>query len=395
MDGRSRRGTASAVPRLPKSLGEGGNDYLCPYPRLALRHNLPMRSHENAEAVISAESSDRSEASTPDTVYVFYGQDLGPNVGLGDLERAQQWLRAVVASSLRVSMLPFIRDVPKDIYAPLNDPLVPLEITGSLEVIGSIYGNPWWEIIQTALPFATFSAVVAAGFKHADRLIEIMKTIAMIRDDVGTRRAKLRANAAEFRLNEMQALAEQAALGEELRRMFSEGGDLEEEVKHHGDKRVAEAINAATLMNSVATMPIPPAASPTVIEVLSAEQVLGIAQALRELAASQDLGSKTSLETSPGSPESADAVDDRGHLPMERIKPPTGSLETFEDIERLIEEINHRPNSPESIEALVELTRLLRLHGSTLGLNSDEASTGDQKSLPAGDQELPDPPGSQ
>jgi hypothetical protein len=61
--------------------------------------------------VLDAELGGATEPVSPQMVYVLYGQDLGPDVGMGDLQRAQQGMRAVVASALRYSLVRSSRDL--------------------------------------------------------------------------------------------------------------------------------------------------------------------------------------------------------------------------------------------------------------------------------------------
>jgi hypothetical protein len=179
---------------------------------------------------------------------------------------------------------------------------------GPLIVTASVYANPWWEIIQTALPYATLAGAVAAGFKNAERLIEIAARMATFRDEVFARRKKLRAEAARSEAEELRALAEQAELGLEVRRALSEGRHLSNELSRRGEleltKEVAKGVAAGTLINAVAELPIDETAPTPELKVITAEFAHEGEKAVQELVATQDV----SLEAiSAVAPDTSDA----------------------------------------------------------------------------------------
>jgi hypothetical protein len=227
---------------------------------------------------------------------------------LREFQRVQQGLRAVLASSIRVSIIPYADFLPHyRIFTPLADPLEEVFTGGPLIVTASVYANPWWEIIQTFLPYATVGAAVAAGFKNAEGLINIAAKIATFRDDVWARRKKLRSEAARSELEELRALAEQAELGLEVRRAFSEGRHVGNELSRHGDveltKQVATGVAADTLINAVAEIPTDATARPPELKVITAEVAREGTQAAQELIATQDISSKTTSAVGPDAPD--------------------------------------------------------------------------------------------
>ena len=252
-----------------------------------------MTPEDDARAVAPDEGvGGTTEPSPPEMLYVLYGQNLGPNVSLKDLDRAQRGLRAVVASSLRVSGMPISNVLIKDIFAPLVDPLEPIPTVGSLEVKAAVYGNPWWEVVQIA---GTVAATVA-GLKLADQLINLAMKIVTFPADFHARRAKLRAEAAKSEHEELRALVEKAELGLEVRHSFGEGRDLGAELRRRAEAAVnevvAEGVAASTLVSAVADMPVSADVERPVLKLMSEDEALEEAVAARELAASQDLRPK-------------------------------------------------------------------------------------------------------
>jgi hypothetical protein len=247
------------------------------------------------------------DASAESLAYVLYGQDLGQDLSLGDLQEAQYWLRAVVASSIRVSMLQLTNRLSNDPFRPLSDPLAPTAMAGPLPVRASAYGNPWWEVVQTLLPYAT-AITIAAVLRNANRLIDIGVRLSTLKDERHARRRKLLAEAERSKLDEMRALAEHAKLGSEVRRAFSEGRDVGAELRRRGNaeasKRIEEGVAAETLVRTVADIPAVSTVAPPVMKVMTEEDVRDAAEAVREAAAAQELpGTRDANSLSTGDDE--------------------------------------------------------------------------------------------
>jgi hypothetical protein len=232
------------------------------------------------------------DSSAESLAYVLYGQDLGQDLSLGDLQRAQYWLRAVVASSIRVSMLQLTNTLSNDPFRPLSDPLAPTATAGPLPVRASVYGNPWWEVVQTLLPYAT-AVTMAAVLRNTNRLIDIGVRLSTLGDERHARRRKLLAEAERSKLDEMRALAEQAKLGSEVRWAHTEGRDVRAELRRRGNvnasKQVEEGVAAETLFRTVADIPAVSIVAPPIMKVIEEDDVREAAEAVREAAAAQEL----------------------------------------------------------------------------------------------------------
>jgi hypothetical protein len=189
-----------------------------------------------------------------------------------------------VASSIRITVLPLARGVSRDPFRPLRDPLAPTEVAGPLPVVAAVYGNPFWEAVQTAIPFVAIAGALRGVFKNSGRLIDMIVSIATVREQVWARRNELRAQAARSKVEEVKALAELAELGYDVRTAFSEGRKVRSD-----SKQIEQGVAAATLFTAVSEIPDVSMSAEPAMRVVTAEEVQEETTAVRDAAAAEDL----------------------------------------------------------------------------------------------------------